>query len=507
MDSANKRIAVNTIYMYAQLFITMAIGLYSSRIVLDVLGVSDFGLYSIVGGVLALFSFITTSLGDATTRAMNTEMGKPNGDLNITFNINLTLHVALALLILILAETIGLWYINNKLNIEEGKLGDAIFVYQISIITCCLGIINTPYMGVFSSHEKFGFLAKFDIINNMLRLGCIVAMQYYSGNHLRLYCLIMSLTTINTFVVYHYFASKWWPNIVRFSFHFDKQKYKETLSFGGWTVLSSAAAMARNSGSDLIVNSFFGTGVNGVFAVGKTINSYVMVLSGKFDGASGPQIIQSYSAGDYNRCYYLVNKIGRYCLLLYIFLCFPLLIELDLILHVWLKEVPDGVLLLTQLNLILGGVALTSGGIVQLINASGKLKWFKLAYCILMISCVPVGIYMFQMGMPYYSLMILFVVADVLYRVIQLVLLKVVLNFKVVDYMRQAYIRPLVISVLMIMLLYLHSLLNIETTGLKIISILLCGLVDGSLILLIGLSSRERKKLVGFIKNKRISTI
>lgn len=507
MDSANKRIAVNTIYMYAQMFITMAIGLYSSRIVLHVLGVSDFGLFNIVGGVLALFSFITASLGDATTRFLNAEMGKTKGNVNDTFNTNLILHIALALLIIILAETIGLWYVYNRLNIEAGKLNDAIFVYQIAIITCCLGIINTPYMGVFTAHEKFGFLAKFDVINNLLRLGCIYAMQYYSGNHLRLYCLIMSLTTVNTFVIYHYFASKWWPSIVRLSFHYDKKKSKEILNFGGWTIFSAIAAMARNSGSDLIVNSFFGTGVNGIFAIGKTINSYVTAFSGKFDGASGPQIIQSYSAGDYNRCYFLVNNIGRFCLLLYIFLCFPLLIELDFILHLWLIDVPDGVLLLTRLNLVLGGVALTSGGIVQLINASGKLKWFKLTYCLIMISCIPAGIIMYQLGMPYYSMMILFIVADLLYRVIQLVLLKVVLQFSVLEYIRQAYIRPLIILTLMIVLLYLHSLLNIETTVLKLLSILLCGLVDGSLILFIGLSSLERNKLFESIKPKFLRTL
>ena len=507
MDSANKRIAVNTMYMYVQMFITMAIGLYSSRIVLHVLGVSDYGLFNIVGGVLALFSFITASLGDATTRFLNAEMGKKYGNVNDTFNTNLTLHIALALLIFFLAETLGLWYVNNRLNIEAGKLNDAIFVYQIAIITSCLGIINTPYMGVFSAQERFGFLAKLDVFNNLLRFGCIYAMQYYSGNHLRLYCLIMSLTTVNTFVVYHYLASKWWPSIVKFGFHYDKQKIKEILNFGGWTIFSAIAAIARNSGSDLIINSFFGTGVNGIFAIGKTINSYITALSGKFDSASGPQIIQSYSGGDFNRCYYLVNNIGRFCLLLYLLLCFPLLIELDFILHLWLIDVPDGVLLLTQLNLILGGVALTSGGIVQLINASGKLKWFKLTYCILMFSCIPIGIYMFRLGMPYYSMMILFVVADLLYRIIQLVLLKMVLNFRVLDYIRQAYIRPLIISILMVMLLYLHSLISIETTVFKILSILFCGLVDGCLILFIGLSTKERIKLSDFVKIKFTSKI
>ena len=222
----NKKIAKNTIFIYFRIFTTMIIGLYSSRIVLQVLGISDFGIFSVVGGVLAMFTFITASLGTATSRFFNVEMGKENGDVNKIFNVNQFLHIVLAVIIFILTETIGLWYIYNKLVLPDGKLMDALFVYQVSIITICLGIVNEPYSSLFSSHEKFGFLTLFDIGNTLLRFACVLALLYLPGNSLRYYAIIMSLTTINTFLVFHIYAAHKWPKIIKLRFIKGWSNYK-----------------------------------------------------------------------------------------------------------------------------------------------------------------------------------------------------------------------------------------------------------------------------------------
>lgn len=306
---ANKKIAKNTIFMYIRLFTTMVIGLYTSRLVLLILGVSDYGLFSIVGGVLAMFTFISGSLASATSRFFNVEMGKTNGNVNRCFNINFTLHVSLSIIVLILAETIGLWYIYNKLNIETGKMDDALFVYQVSILTACLGIINNPYTSILGAYERFNFLAGVDIINTLIRLVCVILLQYIEDNTLCFYSIIMSLTTINTFIVYHWAVAKNWPNIIKFKFVKGWKNYREVLVFSNWNLLSTVALMARTTGCDLIINSFFGTMVNGAFAISKTINNYVVTFSTNFDSASAPQIIQSYSSGNLARCNYLESII------------------------------------------------------------------------------------------------------------------------------------------------------------------------------------------------------
>lgn len=498
----NKKIAKNTIFIYFRIFTTMVIGLYSSRIVLQVLGVSDFGIFSVVGGVLAMFTFITASLGAATSRFLNVEMGKDNGDINKVFNVNQLLHIVLAIIIFILTETIGLWYICNKLVLPEGKLMDAIFVYQVSVITICLGIVNEPYSSLFSAHEKFGFLTIFDIGNTILRFIFVLMLLYIPGNSLRYYAIIMSLTTINTFFVFHIYAARKWPQIIKLRIIKGWYNYKPLLSFSGWNLLSTISFMARSSGSDLLLNSFFGTAVNGAYAISRSVNNYVSIFSANFDVASGPQIIQSYSSGNMERCNYLVNKLGRFSLLLFEIIFFPIYIELDFILHLWLGEVPEGVLTFCQINLILCGISLSCGGFSQLINASGRIKWFKIEISSFFLVCIPIGYILFKLGYSQYTLLVLFIIADLLQRAVQMILLKTILDFDSLRYMKEAYVRPFIIAIFISSLLILHSYLNIDNIGLRMLSIVICFILTMMSVYYIGLTNGERTKIIGIVRNK-----
>lgn len=492
---SNKRIAINTAYMYLRLFITLVIGLYTSRIVLLVLGFSDYGLFNVVGGILTMFTFISGSLSAATSRFFNVEMGKSDGDLNRSYNINIALHVILAVITLLLAETVGLWYIYSELNVPSGRIGDAVFVFQISIFSACLGIISGPCVSLFSAFEKFGFITKLDIANTLIRLGCVMMMQYCDGNALRFYTLIMCFTTVNAFVVYYWVAHREWPEILKLKFVKGWNNYKNVLSFGGWNLLSTIALMVRSTGCDLVINHFFNTTINGAFAISKTVNNYVTTFSTNFDSASGPQIIQSYSGCDYERCSYLVNKLGRFCLLLFEVVFFPLYIELEFLLTVWLKNVPTDVVVFCRYNLILAAVALTCGGLVQLINASGKIKWFKINGAFFFVICVPIGYWLYSIGAPAYSMLVLFIIADVIQRIIQLILLKIVVGFNSWIYVKEAFGRPFYIAMIMSLLLWIHSFVPIEGTLLKITAIVVCTLTVGILVYTIGLTAGEKVKI------------
>lgn len=501
-ESANKKIAKNTIFMYVRLFTTMVLGLYISRTVLLVLGVSDFGLFSVVGGILTMFTFISGSLSSATSRFLNIEMGRPKGNINRCFNINVVLHIIFAIIILVLAETIGLWFIYNKLNVAPDRIEDAIFVYQVSILTACLGIINSPYASLFGAFERFKFLATFDIINTVIRLILVILLQYYDGNSLRFYSIIMVVTTVNTFIVYYWSAAKKWPDIIKLKLVSGWENYKEVLVFSNWNLFATMALMARATGSDLILNSFFGTAINGAFAISKTVNNYITTFSTNFDSASGPQIIQSYSAGDMHRCSYLVNKLGRFSILLFLLAFFPLYIELDFLLHLWLKDVPDGVLIFCQLNLILAAVALTCGGLVQLINASGKIKWFKISGSAFFLLCIPTGYLLFQLGAPSYTMIILFIIADIMNRIVQLILMKRIIGFDAWGYIKDAYFSPSIITLIMSVILWTHSLYPVDNSLYQFMSIVVCFLIIAFLVYTIGLTRGERMKMVSFVKNK-----
>lgn len=499
---ANKRIAKNTIFIYVRLLTTMFIGLYTSRIVLLTLGISDFGLYSIVAGILTMFTFISASLMSATSRFFNVEMGKRDGDINRSFNVNFALHLILAVIILLLAETIGVWYINNRLNIEPGKLGDAMFVYQVAIITSCLGLINEPYASLFHAFERFGFLAKLDIANSFIRLVLVILLQYYDTNALRFYCIIMSITTVNAFFAYHWIAARDWAHIIKLKYVRGWNNYKEVVFFSSWNLLATVSMMARTTGSDLIINSFFGTAVNGAFAVSKTVYNYVTSFSSNFDSASGPQITQAFSAGNNDRCNYLVNKLGRLSLLLFEVVFFTLFIELDFILHLWLKKVPDGVLLFCQLNLLLAAVSLTCGGIMQLISASGKIKWFKIVGGIIAFVSILSGYLLNKNGAPAYTMIIIFIVADFINRIIQLALLKLIIGFDSWRYVREAYLRPFIIAVIMSVFLYIYSILRVDNDLNKVAAIMGSFGFTSVLVFSIGLTRGEKYKLLSYVRSK-----
>ena len=496
MDNANKRIARNTIYMYVRLLSTMVIGLYISRLALSILGVSDYGLYAVVGGVLAVFTFISGSLASATSRFFNIEMGKPNGDVNASFNINLTLHICFAIIVMLLAETIGLWYVYNHLNVADNKLDDAVFVYHISMFTVGLGIINTPYQSLLTAHEQFRFMAIVDIANSLLRLVCILLLTLAPANHLRFYSIIFVLTTISNFVAYHWVAYIRWRNIIRFRFVRGWKRYKAVLAFNNWNLLATMAYVANSSGCDLLLNAFFGTVMNGAFAVSKTVKQSIANFTGNFDNASAPQIIQSYAAGDKPRYTYLCNKIGRINILTFEFICFPLLIDLNFVLKLWLGHVPDGAFQLTYLSVIQGGISLTCGGIYNLINATGKIKWFKINVSFFFIICLPIAYGLFKIGFPPYTILVLFIIADIIQRAIQLVLMHYLLGFNSLSYAKEAYVRPLLIALIMSIGIYAYSLCNVTAPWGRVTAIFACAIFNTMLIYFIGLTRNERSKIV-----------
>lgn len=513
MDSANKRIAKNTIYMYIRQFTTMVIGLYTSRLVLEILGVSDYGLFAVVGGVLAMFTFISSSLAGATSRFLNAEMGKKDGDLNAMFNINLLLHIILALIIFVLAETLGIWYVYNKLNVAEGKFGDAIFVYQISILTSCLGIINSPYQSLFNAFERFKFTAILDIVNSIVRLGCILLLAIapceglqltssFSLSLLKLYSIIFALTTVNTFVIFHWVAYRDWPYIIRRKFVRGWNRYKEVLSFVSWDTLATLAFMVRTSGTDLTLNKIFGTSVNGAYSIGRSVAISTGAISANVNAAATPQIVQAYSADDKARYTYLANKVGRINILIYELMLFPIIIQLDFILQLWLGKVPEGASDFTFWNLLLSGINVTNTGIYSVIMASGKIKWFRINHIICVLTSIPISWFFYGLGFPAYTILIVFIIADIFQSFIQLIMLRHILGFESLLYVREAYLRPGVIAVIMSLVILLSRQLPVINTFGSLALISFCAVLSITLVLYIGMTREERN--LTFIKLKEV---
>lgn len=496
----NKIIAINTLIVYFRLFVITIIGLLTSRYVLQVLGVSDFGLYNVVGGIIAMFGFISGALSSSTVRFMNYELGKADGEPNYVFNICNTLHIIAALLILILAESIGIYYINNVLNVECGKESDAMFVFQISTIVACIGIISVPYQSLFTVHEKFITIALIEICSSILKLLIVLLLIFYTGNVLKLYAIGMSLLTFIPFLIYYYLCKHKWPTIVRPKIVRQWNAYKPVLVFNNYTVVGTLSIISRTEGANMLINYFFGTSVNAACAIGNTVANYVNTFVGNFDSASAPQITQNVSAGNTDRSLYLVNYTCRICVLLMIVIYFPFVSNLDFILHLWLGEnVPEGALEFCHLTLLTAIVAATSGGVAQLVNSIGDIKWFKIWQCVLYMVCLPIGYWAYSAGYPAYFIIILFVISDILYRIIQLSLLCKYIKFDIKIFIRESYLRPLVIFVLLFVLSFFYKQVELTTFFFNILGLTISFIVTLIVVFILGLKSNEKALLIKFV--------
>ena len=499
-SSANIRIARNTVVIYIRMAVTILVGLITSRLVLQALGASDVGIYSAVGSTVALISFITGALTATTVRFMNFEMGKPGGDTNRMFNICHVIHIGGALVLFLLLESIGLWYIHHHLNVPPGKEADAMFVFQVSTVVACLGIANVPFQSLFNVHERFATVAVVDIVNALVKLGLVIGLLYWKGNGLRLYAVLMSVTTWICFVVYRWLCRRNWPDIIRWKLVRERKAYKEVLVFNNYNLLSSASMIARSQGSNMLINAFFGTTVNAAYFYAGTVQNYVNQFIANFDTAAAPQITQNIGAGNADRSVALAERVCRICILLFLLLFFPLWSELDFILNLWLgAKIPAGTVLMCRWTLLVAAASATSAGLAQLINAYGRVRWYKIEFSVLYLLCLVAGWLLFRAGFPAYTIIVCFVAADLLSRVIQLILLHCQFDFKVGKFLKEAYLRPAIAAVVLIGWLVLYRLLPLESAWAKIGGVVLTGCVTAAVLWFIGLKANERRSILSLL--------
>lgn len=450
----NVRIAKNAVIVYVRMICIILIGIVSARLVLRALGASDYGLYNVVGGLIAMLNFISTAMNTTTRRFLNIERGKPDGNPNRIFNICLVIHIAFAAGLFLVAETFGMYYILNWLNVDEGKMPDAVFVFQVSTIVACISIINLPYQSLIESFEKFIQTSLVDIFSNLLKLGLIFVLLYWKGNPLRFYAVAMAVFTLAQLVAYHLLCRKQWRGIIRWKPVRDRKAYREVFSFNNYTALGTAAYIGRSQGSNLIVNYFFGTVVNAAFAVAYQLENFTMTSMNRLTSAASPQITQNYGAGNMGRSMDLVYKISRYNVLLMSVMAFCVLIELDFLLHLWLDEVPAGAVEFSFWTMVSAMVRSFMGGTQVLEQATGRIKWFQITNSVMSLACLPLAFVAFWLGARPVTVIWLYLGYTIVYRMVEMALLRRFIGFDVRRYYRKAYLKP-ALSVAVLIVWYL----------------------------------------------------
>lgn len=501
MREENKRIAKNTIVVYLRLIITTLLGLISSRIVLNALGASDYGLYNVVGAIVVMFSFITSALYSTTTRFINFEQGKPNGDVNRVFNISLAIHIVFAVVALLLLETIGVYYINHYLNVAAGKEADAMFVFQVSTIITCLSLVGVPYNSLFIVHEDFSTIAVIDILGAVIKFSLILLLLCYPGNLLRFYAVCMSLVTLAAYISYYFLSKRRWLLITKLKIVKNKSEYRDILVFNNYTLLSAVSLIVRNQGSNMVINYFFGTIVNAAYAVSFSVQNYIITFVGNFDTASAPQITQNISRGDLDRTVFLASSTCRVCMLLTLLLLFPIYSELGFILHLWLGDaLPDGAIVFCECTLLVALASATSGGVTQLINGTGRLKWFTIQFTVLYVLSLILSIILYHLNFPPYSIILIFFLADCISRFNQLYLLHRYIDLNLWKFVQNSYMRPLGVFLCGVLYVIITKSIIIESVSAHIMNILISFVFMAGSILYIGLKQEERRIFVSYVK-------
>lgn len=394
----NKRIAKNSIFMYIRLFATMAIGLYTSRVVLNVLGASDYGLYNVVGGVLTLFAMFSTALTVGTQRFLSYAIGENDTvKLKRTFSIAFGLHVKLAVIILLLAETFGLWFLYTYLNIPEGRLNAAVWVYQFSIIGFLVNLVQIPFQSCLIAHERMNMYAYMSIYDAAMKLLVVFLLPLVAIDKLITYGFLVLVVHVTSVLIYNIYCRK---NFEECSFHIvkDNQLAKEIVSYTGWNLFGGSLSFFTGQGVNILLNIFCGTVVNAARGLSMSVNHIVTQFVSNFQVAVNPQIIKQYAGKEWDSLYRLVISNARIAEYLFLLIAIPIFLETDFLLELWLGEYPEYTAIFIQILLIQAAESPLDYPLGMLIHASGKMKWPSVVTAIPLISIFFVSYILLRMG-------------------------------------------------------------------------------------------------------------
>lgn len=411
--SNNKRVAKNTIFLYFRMILLLSVSLYTSRVVLSTLGFEDFGIYNVVAGIVTMFSFINLALANSTSRYITYALGKGNiSNSRSVFTSCFITHVIIALVIVILSETIGLWFLLNKMVIPESRMYAATWVYQISVISCVVSILYVPFNAMIIAHEKMSTFAFMSIIDALLKLAIVyvITISYY--DKLIIYsCLLLAVSMLN--IVFYFLYCK--RNFLETKFVSIKHNnyLREILSFAGWSMIGNLAYVGYTQGINVLLNIFFGPLINAARGIATQLQGAIMGFVTNFQMAVNPQITKSYALKDYDRLNTLIFASSRFSFYLLYCIVLPISLKSNLILKLWLSDVPEYAVKFTILTLFARLIDTLSNPICIANNATGEIRTFQIweggsllmivpiSYIVLICGGNPVSVFWVQIIVMY----------------------------------------------------------------------------------------------------------
>lgn len=398
-NNNNKRILKNTLLLYVRMIFVMVVSLYTSRVVLNALGVQDYGVYNVVGGIVSMFGFLTGGMTVAAQRFLSFSLGKnDHNQLSKIFNVTIVIHLVVALLILVLAETIGLWFVTNYLNIPADRVSAAYWVYHFTIFTFIVALVQVPFNAMIIAHEKMGIYAYVGIVEALLRLLIAFLLVWTLVDKLKLYAILLFVSSVLialSYIVYVKIKFRW----IKFIIVRDRELYKTLLSYSGWNIWGGLAAVIMGQGINILLNIFFGVAVNAARGIAFQVQNALRQFVINFQMAMNPQIIKSYAAENYEYMHSLVIRGAKFSFFLLYGLSLPILLETEIVLKIWLKIVPEYTVVFTRLVLIGVLIDTLSGTMMTAAQASGRIKIYQTVVGGLLILNLPISYIFLRYGM------------------------------------------------------------------------------------------------------------
>lgn len=492
--SDNKKIAINSLILYARLFIVSVCSLFTTRYALKALGVDDYGLFSVVGSIIVFMAIINTIMVSTSTRFITVALGRGDtNEANKQFSTNLIIHIVIAIATIIIALPLGEIYIYKFIN-YNGDINNAIMVYRISLIAAAISFIGVPYNGLLMAKEKFIVFCSRDVFTAILKLFVAIMLIYHFDNKLLIYSLTLGTVAAYPSIVFIIYCRKHYPDIVKLGIIKDKNRYKEVFSFSAWTAFGAIATIGRQQGAALIVNIFFNTVMNTALGIANTVNVLITQFSQNISKPIAPQITKSYAAGNMERCASLMVMTSKFGFLLMLFISAAFLVEPEWILKLWLGKFPQYTITFLMLITIDSLIMSLNMGIAEVINAHGNIKLFQISINTFRILSIVIAYFVLKAGFPPYSLFIVYIIFNIIIFFVRQWVLNRTVKFDNWILIKGSYIPSLIAFVSLLPWILIDVPLSPMIT-LIVMYTYLC-----TVILFVGLNKRERKKLTSLLQ-------
>lgn len=498
----NKRIAKNTLFLYSRTLLVMVVTLFTSRVVLNALGVDDFGVYNVVGGVVAMFSVISGALSSSISRYLTFELGKGNKDrLSAIFSTSVNIQFAISALIIILGEIIGLWFINYKMSISPDRIIAAIWVLQCSLLSFCINLISVPYNACIIANEKMQAFAYVGILEVILKLLVAYLLYISPVDHLITYAVLLVLVSLIIRLVYGVYCKRHFEEAT-YHFRIDRILTKEMTSFAGWNFFTNTSYIFNTQGVNLLINVFFGVTLNAARGVATQVDGAIMQFVNNFTTALNPQITKNYAQGDYSAMNQLICRGAKFSFFLVLLLTLPIYFETGYILRLWLKIVPDHTVNFLRLTMIGSMISMLGNTGYTACMATGKIKKYVLVLTSVGCLVFPLTWIAYSCGLPAEAAYFAYILVYSSVTLIRLFLMKGMLNFPVMLFVRNVFIPIIFVTIASVVTPYLLFIHMNEGIFRLATMVVVCSVSTCISILLIGLSTNERGMIISLVKKK-----